>query len=202
MPGFGRPAGPRPFPAAADHPRRRSPVPAFSGGAARTNARGSPGSRGRGPGAIPKAAWDCGGRRAAGRKRTDAGGLDSGCILAGLVAAGRDFEAYTLRFGESPSLDEETAAQRLAALCPGKPLHVIDVPRSVTRACDIAHWTIESATAVLKTAVEVMVVMDPLLFEVACRGHKTVLIRTAARTPQAGSRMARQHGVLSRRGKP
>ena len=72
-----------------------------------------------------------------------------------MLETGLDFGICTFRFGEHPSDDEINTIARHQALCPQVPFEVIEVPRSLSQAHDIATWCIENSGSVLKTAIEV-----------------------------------------------
>jgi hypothetical protein len=67
------------------------------------------------------------------------------------------------------------AHQRLEAVAPGKKLHVIEVARDTAQAQQIVAWAIAEGRSVMKAAIEVMVVMRPLIDEILARGHKTIV---------------------------
>jgi hypothetical protein len=103
------------------------------------------------------------------------GGLDSGSTLAAMLETGIPFGICTFRFGDYPSNDEISAAARHQTLCPQIPFEVIEVPRTLGQAHDIATWCIENSGSVLKTAIECMVPMRPFIDGVIARGYRTLL---------------------------
>ena len=92
-----------------------------------------------------------------------------------MLQAGLEFGICTMQFGEYPSEDVQAARARAAQLCPQIPFEVIEVPRTLGRAHDIATWCIESSGSVLKTAIECMVPMRPFIDAVMARGYRTLL---------------------------
>ena len=103
------------------------------------------------------------------------GGLDSGSILAAMLETGLEFGICTMQFGDYPSEDVLAATARHQQLCPSVPFEVIEIPRSLSQAHEIATWCIENSGSVLKTAIECMVPMKPFIDGVLERGYRTLV---------------------------
>lgn len=104
------------------------------------------------------------------------GGLDSGVILAAMVAAGRtDFDVVTMQFGQYPSEDNRGAKARHEKVAPHIPFRTIEIVRDPNVAIETIDWTINRARSVLKTSIEVMVLVKPVLDSLADEGAKAVI---------------------------
>lgn len=103
------------------------------------------------------------------------GGLDSGSILAGCVEAGLTPDLYTIRFGEEMSEDEDLAHQRAEHIAPHLDLRTITVPANADLSVKSMKNAIVDSGAVLKTTIEVMVIMYPVLEKLRNEGHDVIL---------------------------
>ena len=87
-------------------------------------------------------------------------GLDSGSILAAMLETGLDLSGSRVPLRRATrATTRSTPWPGTRQLCPQAPFHVVEVPRSLSQAHDIATWCIETSGSVLKTAIEVMVPM-------------------------------------------
>jgi hypothetical protein len=103
------------------------------------------------------------------------GGLDSGVTLAAMKAAGLRADIYTVTFGEYDTADAKLAQLRARHLVPDWRFETIRVPRDIANAEATMRWCLATGEAVLKTGIEVLVMLKPALERVAALGHDAVV---------------------------
>jgi hypothetical protein len=115
-------------------------------------------------------------------------------ILAAALEAGLTPQLFVAQFGDTPSLDVKAAIERHAAMAPALPLHVVPVPRQASQVAATIEWTITQAQSVLKSTIEDMVLLKPLIAKPPlvpsdCQG---AFARSPRRVPCLTQAIARQ----------